>query len=153
MGDTVRLGNVRVRNGSWHSANNGAPDPVLIDFSITLRSSDPFFDGYTLTDRFAYITHAVPGGSADANADAFYLSSNPGLGAVRVREQGTGGFDLYGRLGSLTLTGFGASDGEVFVTSDIGVIPEPSTWLLMAGGIAGLAWLRRHRVAALRAGD
>lgn len=150
QGDVFRLGTFRVRNGSWHSEANGGA-PVQIGFNITLRSSDPSFDGLTVTDTFVYSAYVQPGADALANADAFWIAGRPDLGAARVLEQGVGSFDLYARIGSLTLERLDGASGDVVLTAFTGPIPEPGPAALLLAGLGWVLWTVRGRARAPRA--
>jgi hypothetical protein len=84
-------------------------------------------------DYVTALTGAYAGGGAPTNAATFNLS---------LPLTGVDGIRLIGSMGGPTGDGFlGADEIEVLA----GPVPEPSTWVLLFGGVAILAVVIRRR--------
>lgn len=137
LGETFRLGTFTMRNGSFHSINNGG-EPVEVTFRLTTHSEDTAFDGFSVVDTFVFESIGVPGGSALDNADVFTLRDNSSLGAVRVLEGETGTIDLFGSINSLHLISFGNTTGGVALQATT-FVSEPPAAAILGLALAALA--------------
>ncbi len=120
VGDTVDLRLTGVSGPGEFAAfdYNFLGDPVVIMNSR---------DGFSAADTFT----ATPGGHSDLN----YAFSAPGTYTVEFEASGT-----------LVVGNLFTSSGPVAYTFD--VVPEPSTWALVALGLGGACLLRRRRARA-----
>lgn len=144
--------------GTFRNVNvNCAPAPAPCTFSDTATFVTP--KGFTSLS--ATISSILNGGNPETNIDFTSVMINGvefainSTGAVEFRSL----TDLLlgpGKLNTLTVTGVGSGEASysgtlAFGALAAGVVPEPSTWLMMIMGIgfAGAALRRRRQTVRL----
>jgi len=132
-GSTLRLG-----FNATEPAN--APDATINSLALTLFSGNTALASFTLGDTPLTLTNTLTGignfgfvfgltATAQATFNSFLNSPNLSIGVATNLSNVTGGPETF----NLATTGPGQ------------VIPEPSTYVLMASGLLGLAGLARRR--------
>jgi len=158
VGSPFNVGVLTFGNGA-----NLGQNPEWVDLAVETHSTDPVFDN-EMTIRVNFYGTV---NTDDRLASADYVSvqefpNNIGPGAFRVFEDQAGAVYLKAVIGSLDLVGFGEvlTPETAFLTAttdpnDLTPVPEPSTVLLLLGGLAAIrmskgvsscptAWLRRR---------
>jgi hypothetical protein len=115
------------------------------DVTFTTVSSDANFNGRTFSDTISYVVTPNLGVSTFDDADYIEVMNHPALGHPHVLEGGSGTVELWGRVGSLDPLFFANPTGGVELDMTAPV-PEPSEWLLMLAGLAGMATVTRSRL-------
>jgi hypothetical protein len=136
--DEFKLGTITLTNGIFFFQ-------AAVDIAVSTASDSSAFDGKSFTDTLRYVVTPNTGTDED-NADYAYFAGRPDLGQIRVYEAAspfpnTGSIELWGKVGSLTPTEFRNASGGVFLQP----VPEPSTYALLAFGLALLGFLERRR--------
>jgi len=132
--------------------------PVSLGASSTWTVSGTTSSGLTITDMnpaggVLTVSGTISGGSGTltlSGANTFVGSSSIGSGTLTLNDTGAGTVTwtpvlLLGTnttAGGLTLSPNGSG-----ITVAVAPIPEPSTWALLFGSLAGLAIVRRLRFA------
>ena len=113
------------------------PNLPIVNFMFTLEHTEPFSRERERYWRFG------PGGREEI---PFMI----GMGYTWLTVAGQPGFGNYSRIVyDYDLRPFAIpNNGSIDLTADVGVVPEPATMLLVAGGLAGVAARRRRRVHA-----
>lgn len=161
VGDEFKLGTFSFTNGGWFGTypladgtNYVYPESVF-HFRLVTSSNDPRLNGHVFEGDLHLRVTGGTNPTAEEDADVFYFAGFTQLAEVHVYEDynkpvGASNFgtvDLYGRIGSLIPTRFDNANG-VFFTQPGAVVPEPSSWMLLVGGIAAAgASLRKRRRA------
>jgi hypothetical protein len=147
-GETFVLGYFSYFNGDWWAMGN------IVSATATLQmvsnSADTDFDNQTLTEHFSMlVTPDDP--DPVLNADFFYFTNHPEYGSFRVFEDQVGIVQILGKFGSLDPVGFGQvlTPNTAFVDPGIELkptpaVPEPSTFILLGAGLAGLGIIRKR---------
>jgi hypothetical protein len=136
VGTELLLGSLTLRNGSWSGSL------ASLAFSVTV-----LLDGDVVGTWSDVLEHrTLVGSTPEENADSFGFRDHPSLGTVRVLEAASATVEVFGRIGSLVPTRFGAVTGDGFLAGPSGTVPLPATLLLAlaALGAAALASPRRR---------
>lgn len=135
---TFKFGTLTITNGIFFNQ-------ASFDVTFTTVSGDASFNGRTFSDTISYVVTPNLGVSAFDDADYIQVMGHPELGNPHVLEGMSGTVELWGRVGSLDPLFFANPTGgvELAVTAPV---PEPSEWLLMLAGLAGMATVTRSRM-------
>lgn len=140
-----------------NSSTTNTIDTVDIRLHTTGLNSDPLFT-QAVTESLTLI-QTTNTGNPQSDADFIFLTRHPEFGSFRVFEQQVSSVEMLGIFTPLNVAGFGQSFNLGFVgfgavgSPDVafvnpsvtsGVIPEPSTWLLLASGLAIMPFLMRE---------
>lgn len=159
-GQVFRFGRLNFTNGSYYYMTE--LDLRLQAVCTGTAAQCANFGPHEFTGTVRLISNSGDGTNPQVEADQFFIVQRPDLGSVFVYDidyqppgnpGSTGSIFLNGYIGSLIPTGFEAANGAAFLGSSIpedpnsggggGEVPEPSTFLLVLGGIALSAWRRK----------
>jgi hypothetical protein len=137
-------------DGGWFGVHSDGPAGPVVDGNPTLAASNLIAPTvqYTTNGGLTWVTDtaetddyvtALTGAIANGGSP-----TNPATFTLTTPLTGVDGIRLIGQEGGYAGdSGFlGADEIQVFA----GAVPEPSTWALMLGGLAMLAWAVRRRV-------
>ena len=142
-----------------NSSTTNTIDTVDARFHTTALNSNPLFT-QTVTENLTLV-QTPNTGNAESDADFIFVTRHPEFGSFRVFEQQVSSVEMlgiftplnvagFGQSFSLGFAGFGAvgSPGIAFMDPSVtsAVIPEPSTWLLVASGLGIVLFLMRKAV-------
>jgi hypothetical protein len=156
-----KLGTLTFTNGLWTADANFGFSMVAQDFTT---SASHRFDG------LIHMVNTLNTGTPQQNADFIYitdLTGNPvvspltleplpSIRAYELADSPNGSnsvtVDLFGKFGSLDLTGIDNATGggfiDVSLTSELGgppsQVPEPATFALLSSGVLALAALKKR---------
>jgi hypothetical protein len=143
-----------------NSSTTNTIDSVDMRLHTTGLNSDPLFT-QAVTENLTLIQTSNTGNS-ESDADFIFLTRHPEFGSFRVFEQQVSSVEMLGIFTPLNVTGFGqsfnlgfvgfgevGSPGVAFVDPSVtsAVVPEPSTWLLLASGLGMLPFLIEKRAS------
>lgn len=147
-----------------NSSTTNAIDAVDLRLHTTaIGGGDPIFT-QTVTENLT-LAQTINTGNPEADADFIFLTRHPEFGSFRVFEGQVSSVEVLGIFTPLNVAGFGqsfnlgfAGFGEVgspgvsFMDPSVTgtVVPEASTWLLLASGIGLLLLLRKDTVPGPR---
>jgi hypothetical protein len=144
------LGLLQFQNGE----TTNTIDTVDVRLHTTGLNSDPLFT-QAVTENLTLI-QTPNTGHPESDADFVFLTRHPEFGSFRVFEQQVSSVEMLGIFTPLNVAGFGQSfnlgfvgfgqvgtPGVAFVDPSVtsAVIPEPSTWLLLASGLGMVTFL------------
>lgn len=149
-----------------NSSTTNPIDAVDIRLHTTALNSDPLFTR-TITENLTLV-QTINTGNAESDADFIFLTRHPEFGSFRVFEGQVSSVEMLGIFTPLNVAGFGqtfdlgfvgfgqvGSPNVAFVNTSVtssAAIPEPSTWLLLASGLA-LGGLQKWRAGMVNMKD
>jgi hypothetical protein len=172
VGQSFVLGTLTFKNGVWFGNDTpGIDRKTHLEFRAVTTSSSGAQFNQTLFGTVTMTVHAIDRSlcttqaGRDAEADWITVdgATSSITGAFRVYDDycrppgftNVGSVDIVARFNSLDLVGFANPQGGFVTTSMVALptpapqatVPEPATWALVSGGLAGLAVLGRRRRA------
>ena len=128
----ARYDGISLNDGNWHMV------AVIIESNDTISTIDYYIDGniYSATGNTTTLINTAGSGSGGVNTpnEIFF-----GSGGNTDQQHWIGNLDDF-RIYDTALT-----DTELDTIYNAVLVPEPSTALLMLGGVAGLAGIRRRK--------